>query len=456
MIDFSKVDKWSIGYQICRWIILYPFYRAYYRKIKVVNKQVIPYNRPVIFSLNHQNALMDALPFVFLTKMQVVFLARADIFRKTRTAKILRWLKIMPVFRIRDGAENLSKNDSTFLTAAHILSRRNKLGMMPEGNHGIKRQLRPLNKGIFRIAMKAQEEYGEKPGVVIIPVGYEFSHYQKFRGSLFMNFGEPIEVNKYYQEYQENMPQCFNNMRNELKNAMSRVMIDIKTKEYYHTFEKIREMYRPNICRISGLNKSRPDHQFRADKETLNILDQALQHEEQTINALHEKTASYFAGINKLNLRDWVVGKGKYNIIGLLMESLLLLLLFPIHIIGMTANYIPYKLPSLFLKKIKDPQFVSSFAFVLGVILFYLYYLLIVLPLVLIFVTDWWFKLIMLAGLPVAGLFAIEYYFSFRKLKSKWKFLIKSLKKDPFLQQIKNLRSEIIHQVEKFRIKYHS
>jgi len=115
-----------------------------------------------------------------------VFLARADVFANKFLAGILRLLKILPVYRIRDGVGELAKNEAIFQETMEVL-RRGKcpVCIMPEGNHGTKRKLRQLVKGIFRVAFQAQEAFGEQPGVVIVPVGIDYSNYYTFRSKLF-------------------------------------------------------------------------------------------------------------------------------------------------------------------------------------------------------------------------------------------------------------------------------
>src|SRR5512133_914026 len=129
----SRIHHFDLFYYILKcW--LGAWFHWYYRRIEVVGKENIPADEPVIFAVNHQNALMDALSVLFTLPGSTVFLARADIFRKSFLAKILHFLKIMPVFRIRDGAENLSKNDDTFDAALQVLKDNHKLCLMPEGN----------------------------------------------------------------------------------------------------------------------------------------------------------------------------------------------------------------------------------------------------------------------------------------------------------------------------------
>ena len=84
---------------------------VFYSEICIINPENVPAKGPVIFAPNHQNALMDALAILLLVDKQPVFMARADIFKKKTVGKILNFLKIIPVFRIRDGVSNLSNNN---------------------------------------------------------------------------------------------------------------------------------------------------------------------------------------------------------------------------------------------------------------------------------------------------------------------------------------------------------
>ena len=61
--------------------------------------------------------MMDAMAILhtmFRDRRQPVFIARGDIFKKDGVARILRFLKIMPTFRSRDGnVSDVKSNIST-------------------------------------------------------------------------------------------------------------------------------------------------------------------------------------------------------------------------------------------------------------------------------------------------------------------------------------------------------
>jgi 1-acyl-sn-glycerol-3-phosphate acyltransferase len=107
-----------------------------------VGLEKIPADTPVLFAPNHQNALMDALAVLFAARKPVGFLARADIFKKPAIAKTLNLLKILPIYRIRDGVELLGRNQEVFDNTIEVLNSNTPICILPEGNHEGKKQLR--------------------------------------------------------------------------------------------------------------------------------------------------------------------------------------------------------------------------------------------------------------------------------------------------------------------------
>ena len=147
MANRENIDKWSFLYFLIKYSFAKRLHDFFYRKRQIVHAGRIPKNEPVILAPNHQNALMDALAFVMGLKFQTVFLARADIFKGKFIINLLTFIKILPIFRIRDGMANLQKNEEIFDLTVNILkNKHNPLLLFPEGNHGDRRRLRPLVK----------------------------------------------------------------------------------------------------------------------------------------------------------------------------------------------------------------------------------------------------------------------------------------------------------------------
>jgi len=432
-------------------------FRRYYRKVQCVHQDRIPQNMPVIFAPNHQNALMDALAVLYTTHGQPVFLARADIFKNPIQARVLHFLKIMPVFRIRDGAENLSQNDEIFQAALNVLSTRHQLCLMPEGNHGDKRRLRPLVKGIFRIAFLTEEKLDNSLPVQIVPVGIDYGHYQNFRNTLLVIYGEPIDVSRFMPQYRENKARAMNMLREFLAERLRKLMIDIRNDEYYDVIYELRGIYTPVLLARNHQSIRDLYTSFVADKAMTSKLDEMADMQPQNMESLAQKVRTFHDSVVSMRFRYWLFDNRSWGFLRILGSLLLLLTGLPVFIYGWIHNYIPYRIPVKFLKikKVKDPQFFSSFKFVLGFLLFPLVYLLFFIVFLLI-TGNGWLGLLYLISLPVSGWLAFSYYILYRKTEASIRFRYRSLKKDPELIRIKELRRDIISDVDRMMAETHN
>lgn len=186
-----------------QWCITTNF-RLSYRHLRFLGLENIPTDGAVIFAPNHCNALCDALAIVALNPDKKVFASRADIFHNPTLAKILRFHRIIPIRRIRDGLDEVRKNDETIREAVDTLLHGCAFCMMPEGTHRPKHSLLPLSKGIFRIAIEADHSAPctmHSSPIYIVPVGLEYGDYFHLYDSLLVQVGEPINVSDYLREH---------------------------------------------------------------------------------------------------------------------------------------------------------------------------------------------------------------------------------------------------------------
>ncbi len=439
----KSLDEWSLDYWLLQQYAKLCF-NIYYRKIEVINLHRIPKNQPVILAPNHQNALMDAMILVCKTPFQNVFLARADIFKGKRIIRFLNYVNIMPVYRIRDGIENVKRNDEVFDKTVKVLhNRHNPLSVFPEGNHGDKRRLRSLVKGLFRIAFQAQVKYGKEPVVKIVPIGIDYGHYQNFRTTLFMNVGEPMEVSEFMDSYNDNPVLGLNKIKNAFAAVLSKQMIDIQTEDYYDLYMHLREIYNKEMRNMLGIQENTLAGKFRADKIMIDCLNQALTAEPELIKQLDETMRQYEQELKKTRLRDWVVEREKYSWPVLLFSSLAEVILLPVFAFGFINNYLPYWFTNGRTKNIKDPQFFSSFKFVFGMITFPVWYLLIAGILMFTPVSPG-LILLYIALIPVAGLLAFHSFIRTKKLAAAWRFYLG--RRTGAIKNLLDLRREIIRQ----------
>ena len=119
---------------------------------------------------------MDALMLGSTVGRRTWFLARSDVFRKKALAKFLGFIGIIPIYRLLEGAENLSKNDETFEKCAAMLEENKAIMVFSEG---LCIQERRLRKVIRSIASGDEGRLVEIPGMVPalheLPVGCKFA-----------------------------------------------------------------------------------------------------------------------------------------------------------------------------------------------------------------------------------------------------------------------------------------
>lgn len=228
---------------------LYAFLRPYvdwmfrrsYRRIQYIGKENIPTDGAIIYSPNHSNALCDALAVLTIDSSRKVFVARADIFKDPRKAKLLHWLKIMPINRIRDGVDEVLKNDHTISEAVYTLKDNVPFCILPEGTHRPMHSLLPLRKGIFRIALRANEVFGEQKPVYIVPVGLEYGDYYHLWDDLTVNIGKPINVTQFVKKHPDlEYAQLLLALREELTLRMRELIMWVPDDEHYEeNFKKL-------------------------------------------------------------------------------------------------------------------------------------------------------------------------------------------------------------------------
>ena len=103
----------ALWYNFIRLIIKIGLF-FYVKRIKVSGKKNIPKKGAVLFTVNHPNGLIDPLIATTNIKRDNHYLVRAASFKKPVVKKILGSLNLMPIYRIRDGASQLGKNQEIF------------------------------------------------------------------------------------------------------------------------------------------------------------------------------------------------------------------------------------------------------------------------------------------------------------------------------------------------------
>ncbi len=168
-----------------------------FRKRQLIHAERIPQKEPVIFLLNHQNGLVDALMIAPLIARPVHFMTRADVFKNPLVGRFLRSINLIPIYRLRDGRDTLAKNEEILKECATLLVNGGALQIFPEGNHHTDRRVRGFKNGFINIAFLALEQ-NPNLALKLVPVGLNYDSREQFAARVNINIGEPIDVRDYY------------------------------------------------------------------------------------------------------------------------------------------------------------------------------------------------------------------------------------------------------------------
>lgn len=401
----SKIYKENLGYRLLYILVKFTF-KYFFRQVEVRGVDNIPLREPVIFAPNHQTGLMDPLAVLFTRdNSPVVFMARADMFKSKVLAAVLRFLKIMPVFRIRDGYENLGKNEARFNEAKEVLLVSRNLCLMPEGNHGNQHTLRPLVKGLFRIAYSAEETLKNGQHVRIVPVGLDHSHFQHAGSDLVVTYGKPLKVEDYMSLYQENQATALNNLKTDLANALSPLMHDIRSEANYDLVYWLSCLGTPAWLAVQAEKKgavkapTAAGRRFDARRELSVLLDELDAND----SPLLKEWEALLTRINQLpgyplQVTEWLEHKPS------LFKGLINVLLTPFFVPGLLLNTPSWLLSRLICRGIKDKQMHNTIAFLLGFFFNVILYTLTAIVLGVLLAYTWPLTIALIGLLGVYGL----------------------------------------------------
>ena len=433
----DNIEKYSAGYALLKNVAGFWHNNVFYRKVIVLGRENIDPDHHLIFAPNHQNALMDALAVLFTHKGQQIFLARADIFKRKPIASILYFLKILPVYRLRDGFSSLKGNDEIFQKTIDVLKNKNGVVILPEGDHAGYRRLRQLKKGICRVAFQSDEATGFNLKIKIIPVGIEFSNYSRFRQVLTVVYGKPIEVSEYFDHYKESPERALNELRFRLSNEMKDNMIHIESEDDYAAIDELRSMINGRFSDDIKFPKLFRD---RVLISKLNLL-------KSTEPIVYQRICSLSLQVKKkakeLNTNYRLLEKKKHPLGWLIAGLIGLIVTFPLFVYGNIFNLTFLEIPNLQIRKIKDPQFHSSIRYGLSLLLAFVFLPLYFVLSLLIF-SPWWMGWLIFLSLPLSGLFAWNYYLQFRRITGGFRIRRLIRQKDNDFDQLRKDHSELI------------
>ena len=384
--------------------------RIYFQRIEVTGLENVPRETPVIFVLNHPNALVDPVFLFCLAPRRISFLAKAPLFRMPVIGYLVKELDSLPVYRRQDEGQDVTKNEETFVAARKLLASGGAIGICPEGVSHDEPGLRPIKTGAARISLAAVST-GEVSDLKIVPAGLYYTSKTSFRSDALLYFGKPIDVEPITLEPDGSPPrEAVRLLSNKIEKALREVILDAKHEEELQTTARAERIF------SSASNDNSDDSlrdELRLQQRFIKAYPVLQEHQPERLRKLENRMMRFEEELNQAGVDpDELSPPGStarvFKSIG--RRSIQFLLMLGPALIGTIAHYPAYKLGGFLATRISrdSEDVISTVKIISAMLLFPLTWLVIT---ILVYTSFGWIPaLLALVLIPFCGYVAIVFF----------------------------------------------
>lgn len=384
--------------------------RIYYSEVKVRNSSYLNHDGPMIIIANHPNALMDAWLLGTISPKPIYYMTKASFFNNKLKMWFLRSLNMIPINRSSEAKNEAVDNNSTLEECYKLLGEGKTLVIFPEGTSYMELFLRQFKSGTARIALEAESRNNGKLDLKVVPVGLIYTQGEKFRSSIMVNIGEGSEITHHLEEYKTNHSSAARKLTNEFRKMLESVLITAQNKEQEALIVSLNEALQSRYLQ-NAVNVESEFDLMRKIKDRIELY--SLEQPEKIVK-IQKLLANLNWNSEKMEIKNDFLDRGLRSrmFIRQIITSLMALTIgFPIYLLGMIHNIIPYKLTDLIIIQSKmSKEFYAAIAIILSLIFYPLNYILFIYLSITFFHPPIWATIIYGVSMPFLGLYA--YYFS--------------------------------------------
>lgn len=328
-------------------------FSIFYRRRLVLGRENLRFDGPAIVVSNHPSTLMDPLNVGIHIRQEMFFLANYGLFKNPVSSWILTRLFCIPVKRKEDVAEGENRdNDAAFEQSFQHLEKYGVLFVAAEGVSWMNRYVRPFKTGSARIALGSERRNQWKLGVKIIPVGLSYTAPQLFRSRVTVEYGAPIEVFPWAEDYQKDPEKAVDALTEAIRKQVAALTLDSGNEAGDLFVSQVETMVRNS-------------HSGKYEQAEYLSLKAFLVKNQQN-EVVKAQVSGYFAALEKAGLTDLGLAKPQNAI-----ATLGLLLLWPFFLLGYGFWFLPCYLPWLLCKRLNlYPGYDSNVKFLAGLFSF--------------------------------------------------------------------------------------
>lgn len=178
---------------------------------------------PLIVASNHPSAFLEASVLATSLGRHVHFLVRGDMFNP-KFQWLFDWTKQIPIYRQKDGIQNLRKNASSFDLSYRKLSEGNAILIFPEAKTVLEKKLRPIQRGTAHLAFGTTNYLKDGDYIQMLPVGVNFTEPRVAGTDVIVHYGSSYKAPKASREDRE----AIDDFTSHLESAMKPLVVSIE------------------------------------------------------------------------------------------------------------------------------------------------------------------------------------------------------------------------------------
>ncbi len=389
----------------------------------------------VLLLPNHANALLDPAIIWATARRDVRFLAKSTLFEGPLRPLVVR-AGAIPVYRKLDQGVDVTKNSETFAAVDAALAEGDAVCIFPEGISHSKGRLVPLRTGAARMALSA-ERAGTR--VALVPVGLNFERKTAFRSRVIVVYGRAFDGADLADPGLH--PEGVRELTERIADRMRRLLIESESKADAAIVDDVDRLY------AAARGRGR-DPQDRVERRRIIAagIERLRATDPRRYGDLLLRVRRYRERLRRFGLRDrhldWTVSAGDAAWFAA-RELVAAVVLLPPAVAAVILFVVPYRLTAYGARWFTDEPDVAATAKVVGGFLIYAAWLLA------LAVAAWsiagvragLLTAVLLPGLAVAGLFAIERESAVRDVVRAWLLLTRT--KPDTRERLRRRRSEL-------------
>jgi len=332
--------------------------RLFFPTIALEGAERVPAG-PVIFVLNHPNALVDPLVLRLALGRPVRFLGKSTLFGNPVGRFTMEAFGAIPVHRRQDrdragaaadparAARDAARNEETFALCRAALGRGELLALFPEGTSHSEPEMKPFKTGAARIALSAEAQHGGALGLTIVPVGLFYEDKKKFRSRALAVVGTPLPVAPFHQTYRHDEHAAVDALTEAIRDGLETLVLQADTRELLEGVAAV-------AVWTAQSPEARDDLAARHTRaqELLAAYARLQARDPERVQAVVAAARGYARVLGALGVNDpWALEVGRVRAGPAARALARLVLLFPFAAAGAALGYLPYRLAGLLARR---------------------------------------------------------------------------------------------------------